>query len=119
MSSTRNKNTPENYCLEQRDNGLANYYTHYANSSYGNAYQNSIPCLGITPSHMPRDTLSYNPVEIESYLKGIGSTNLVNKLEPVNPQLKSVPMLSYFDRIDLIMPEPLVIETTQRPFPLP
>ncbi len=119
MSSTRNKNTPENYCLEQRDYSLADNYNHYINSSYGNAHRNAIPCLGITPSHMPRDTLSYNPVEIESYLKGIGSTNLVNKQAPLNPILKSVPMLSYFDRIPLIMPEPLVIETTQRPFPIP
>lgn len=119
MSSTRNKNTRENYCLEQRDYGLANNYTHFINSSYGSAYSNAIPCLGITPSHMPRDTLSYNPVEIESYLKGIGSTNLVYNVEPVNPKFKSISTVSYFDRIPLIMPEPLVIETNQRPFPTP
>ena len=119
MTSTRNKNTPENYCLEQREYSLADNYTHFINSSYGNAYKNTIPCLGITPSHMPRDTLSHNPIEIESYLKGIGSTNLVKKQTPVTPQLKTVPMLSYFDRLQLIMPEPLVIENNQRPYPIP
>lgn len=119
MTSTRNKNTRENYCLEQRNYNLANKYTHFENSSYGNAYSNAIPCLGITPSHMPRDTLSYNPIEIENYLKGIGSTNLVEKYSPAKPVLKSVPMVSYFDRLPLIMPEPLVIETNQRPFPVP
>lgn len=119
MASTRNKNTPQNYCLEQRDNNLANTYTHYINSSYGNAYSNSIPCLGITPSHMPRDTLSHNPIEIESFLFGIGSTNLVDPKSPVNPQYKSVPMVSYFDRLPLIIPEPLVIQPRQRPYPVP
>jgi len=119
MSSTRNKNTPQNYCLEQRDYNLANTYTHFENSSYGNAYSNAIPCLGITPSHMPRDTLSHNPIEIENFLFGIGSTNLVQKQSSVYPQLKSVPTVSYFDRLALIVPEPLVVETNQRPFPVP
>lgn len=119
MSSTRNKNTRENYCLEQRDYSLASNYTQFENSSYGRAYSNAIPCVGITPSHMPRDTLSYNPIEIENYLKGIGSTNLVYNVEPTNPKLKSISSVSYFDRIPLIMPEPLVIETNQRPFPIP
>lgn len=119
MSSTRNKNTPENYYLEQRDYSLVDNYRHFINSSYGNAYSNAIPCLGIIPSHMPIDTLSYNSIEIESYLKGIGSTNLVKKQAHINPKLKYIPVISYFDRIPLIMPEPLVIETTQRPFPVP
>ena len=119
MTSTRNKNTRENYCLEQRDNHLVNNYTHFINSSYGNAYQSGIPCIGITPSHMPRDTLSYNPVDIENYLFGIGSSNLVQKIEHVTPQLKPISVVSYFDRLPLIMPEPLVIENNQRPFPIP
>jgi len=119
MSSTRNKNTPQNYCLEQRDNSLADIYSHYAHSSYGNAYENAIPCLGITPSHMPRNALSDNPVEIESFLKGIGSTNLVYKVSPVTPQLKTIPMKGYFDRIPLLMPEPMLVEQNNRPFPIP
>jgi hypothetical protein len=119
MTSTRNKNTPQNYCLEQRNNSLANIYTHYTNSSYGNAHTNAFPCLGITPSHMPRNTLSYNPIEIESYLFGISSTNLVHKQSDIVPEFKSVPIVSYFDRLPLIMPEPLVIQSNQRPFPVP
>lgn len=119
MASTRNKNTPQNYCLEQRDNNLANTYTHYIHSSYGQSSNNAIPCLGITPSHMPRDTLSHNPIEIENFLLGIGSTNLVKPMSPVTPEYKSVSTVSYFDRLPLIMPEPLVIQPHQRPFPIP
>ena len=118
MTSKRNKNTSQNYCLEQRDNNLANTYTHFMNSSYGNAYTNALPCVGITPSHMPRNTLYHNPIEIESFLFGIGSTNLVQNSTPITPQLKSVPTVSYFDRLPLIIPEPLIIQSDQRPFPI-
>ena len=68
---------------------------------------------------MPRDTLSNNPVEIESALFGINSTNLVEPQPPVKAQLKSIPVKQFFQRTPLIMPKPLVIEHNQRPFPIP
>ena len=37
MASTRNKNTPGNYCLQQRNYNLSNNYTLYPNSQYGYA----------------------------------------------------------------------------------
>lgn len=118
MVSTRNKNTSNNYCLEQNINTQQLNYIHYKYSQYGQSYQNNIPALGITPSHMPRDTLSYNPVDIETYLFGIGSTDLVNKRETIRPDLRKVETISYFDRIQMIMPEPLIVEKNQRPFPV-
>ena len=119
MASTRNNNTPGNYCLQQRSYTLAEKYDLYKNSQYGSAYSPGIPCVGYTPSHMPRDTLSKNPVEIESALFGINSTNLVTPQKPVQPELKTVPMRQFFERIPLIMPKPLVIENKQRPLPIP
>ena len=119
MASTRNNNTPGNYCIQQRGYSLALKYDLYQNSQYGDAYKPAIPCLGYTPSHMPWNTLSNNPVEIESTLFGINSTNLVTPQPPVKPQLKTVPTKSFFQRIPLIMPKPLVIEARQRPFPVP
>lgn len=119
MSSTRNKNMKSDYCLQQRNNLLVNNYNLYENSQYGSAYKPSIPCLGITPSHMPRNTLSSNPVDIESSLFGINSSNLVQENKPVKPQLKNIPYSNYFERIELIMPKPLVVEKNQRPFPIP
>ena len=65
MASTRNNNTPGNYCLQQRQYSLARDYKSYKNSCTGRAYTTKLPCMGITPSHMPRDTLSSNPIEIE------------------------------------------------------
>ena len=118
MSSTRNRNTRSDYCLEQRQNKLVNNYNLYDHSQYGAAYKPTIPCLGITPSHMSRDTLSKNSVDIESCLFGINSSNLVNENKPVKPQLKYIPYSKYFERIELIMPKDLVVEKNQRPYPI-
>ena len=119
MTSTRNNNTKGNYCLQQKSYKSAENYEFYSNSQYGHAYNPAIPCLGITPSHMPWNTLSHNPVEIESTLFGINSTNLVNPQTPTPPELKNIPEKSFFERIPLIMPLNLVIENRQRPFPIP
>jgi hypothetical protein len=118
MASTRNKNTQENYKLQQRSYNCSYKWIDYQYSTYGQAYKPAIPCLGITPSHMPRDTLSHNPVDIESYLRGTGSTNLVNPQTPVNPEFKTVDTVSFFERIPLFVPQPLVILNNQRPFPV-
>lgn len=119
MASTRNNNTSGNYCLQQRDYNLARNWINYNHSSYGKPYTVGMPSIGYTPSHMSRDTLSYNAVDIESSLYGINSTNLVNPQQPVNPQLKKVPTICYFEKIPLIMPEPLVMNNKQRPFVVP
>lgn len=118
MTSTNNKNTPGNYNLQQRSFDLARIYNKFENSQYGKAYHETMPSVGIIPSHMPRDTLSYNPIEIESALFGINSTNLVSPRAPLQPKLKNVEVIDYFDRLPIIMPNPLVIENKQRPFPI-
>lgn len=119
MASTRNKNTPGNYCYQQRD--ITNIYNNimYANAPNAPAYTNAQPVLGIIPSFMGRDGLSKNSVDIESALKGINSTNLVEPQKPVVPELITLPPVSYFDRSPLIMPTPLVVVKNQRPFPIP
>jgi len=119
MASTSNKNTNSDYCLQQRSNIMTSKYTKYENSQYGRAYKPALPCVGITPSHMPRNTLSSNPIAIESALFGINSTNLVNPQSPIKPELTELPSVPFFNRIPLITPEPLKIDPNQRPFPIP
>jgi len=118
MASTRNKNTKSDYCLQQQSYSLARNYNDYINSQYGKAYDNAMPCIGYTPSHMPRDTLSNNPIEIETMLFGINSTNLVEKKTPIQPDLKQIKGISFFDRTKLLMPHDLEIHNNQRPFPI-
>lgn len=119
MASTRNKNMPSDYCLQQRNYSLANDYKLYQYSQSGKAYDTAIPCVGYTPSYMPRDAFSYNPVDIESNLFGINATNLVYHQPPLVPDLKSLDFKSFFDRKSVIMPNPLVAEHNNRPFPIP
>lgn len=118
MASTRNINTNGDYYLKQRSFADSRQYNSYVNSQWGSAVETAIPCLGITPSHMPWNTLSSNPVEIESALFGINSTNLVDNQQPVHPQLKNVPMVAFFDINSVIMPEKFVVQKDQRPFPI-
>ena len=119
MASTRNINTPSDYCLQQRSYADSLKHNTYEYSYAGRAYDPAIPCVGITPSHMSRDTLSNNAIEIESALWGINSVNLVSPQAPVTPELKHVKEISFFTRTPLIMPEEFKIMKDQRPFPIP
>jgi len=119
MASTRNNNTPGNYCLQQRSYKQSRSHVEYVNGPSGVAYKNALPCLGFNPSHMPASAFSCNPVEIESSLFGINSTNLVDPQPDVVPQLKHVNEQAYFKTSPLIMPKDLVVLKNQRPFPVP
>ena len=119
MAATRNKNTCSNYCLEQRITTQSLKYLEYRNGAAGAAYTPALPCMGVIPGQMPRELFSRNSVDIESALFGINSTNLVETQKPVVPELKTLPEISFFGRMQLIMPNPLVVEKSQRPFPVP
>lgn len=84
MASTRNINTRGNYNLEQEHFNLSRENVLYAHNPQGRAYINSMPSIGYMPNRMPRDTLSNNPIEIESTLFGINSTNLVKPQNQLN-----------------------------------
>ena len=119
MTSTRNKNTKEDYSLEQKSYSLVRDYNHYQHSCFGAPYKSAIPEVGYTPSRMSCDEWSSNAIDIESELRGIGTTNLVNKYEKVVPEYKKVEFKPFFRHVPLIMPKPLVIENGQRPYPIP
>ena len=115
MASTRNINTPGDYCLQQRSYKTSERHMTY--SGFGNNDAVAIPCYGITPSHMPSKAFSNNPTDIESSLFGIGSVNLVSPQPKVNPELKDLKSVAFFDTPEVIMPQPLVMNK-QRPFPI-
>ena len=119
MASTRNKNTPGNYCLEQKQYYNLEQYTLYPNSQYGAAYQTNLPGNGLNPGQIPGNQLSYNTSDIESFLFGINSTNLVNPAPVFTPELKNIKPINIYKNETIYIPEPLVIEKNQRPFPIP
>jgi len=116
MSSTSNKNTSGNYALEQRMNQKIDNYRTYVHSAAGEAYTNNLPGNGLLPASNARSHLCGNYCDVESQLRGIGSTNLVTPQTPVTPQFKSIPSLSVMDKLPVLIPEPLVVEKNQRPY---
>lgn len=119
MASTRNLNTIGNYNLEQRQYRDMETYTLYPNSQYGAAYSTMLPGNGVNPGQVPWNKLSNNAVQIESFLFGINSTNLVKPQAPLVPELKKLETANFFERTPVFIPEPLVVEKSQRPFPVP
>jgi hypothetical protein len=117
MASTRNKNTSSDYALEQKVNVDARDNNLYLHSSAGRPITECIPSIGYTPSHMSRDALANNPIDIESSLYGIGSSNLVTPCEAVNPSIRNLDFKDFFNRPNAtIMPLPMVYNNNQRPY---
>ena len=119
MASTRNKNTPGNYCLEQREYQESGNYTLYANSQYGAAYNTRLPGNGLNPAQIPWNKMSYNAPDIESFLRGINATNLVKPMPCFVPELMNLGSVDIYEKMPILLPEPLVVEKNQRPFPVP
>ncbi len=119
MASTRNKNTPGNYCLDQRQNVGIETWQLYVNGANGTAYDTRLPGNGLNPGQMNYNSLSHNPADIESFLFGINSTNLVNPSGPLRPELKNLQTVNIFKTAPVIMPIPQAIPKDQRPFPIP
>jgi hypothetical protein len=118
MASTRNTNTPGNYALEQKQYEHSENYTLYPNSQYGAAYNTNFVGNGLLPGQIPANKLSYNAADTESFLFGINSTNLVNPAPTFTPELKNICSANIFKRDPTYIPEPLVIQKNQRPFPV-
>ena len=117
MASTRSKNTPDDYCLQQKSYRNARQYN--ASIQYGEAAESALPCFGVNMGHMPWNVLAQNPVDIESNLFGINSTNLVNPAAPTIAEVNKLPNVAFFERKPVYLPKPLVVQNDQRPFPIP
>jgi hypothetical protein len=87
----------------------------YEHQPNGKAITNNFAGDGLLVGKMGPSTLSYNYVDIDSFLKGVGSTNLVSPLPEVKSAIKELESLSIIDRIPLVMPAPMRIAKYQRP----
>ena len=119
MASTRNKNFPGNYCLEQRKNKDSEIYSLYEHASGGCAFDTKLPGNGLNPGQIPGNQLSSNSVQIESFLFGINSTNLVQPApKKIQLQSKRLQTANCFETSSILLPDPLAISPFQRPFPI-
>jgi len=118
MASTRNKNTPENYALEQANQAEARHYETYVGFNYHD--QTCYPGQGLLPCKYPLQLFRDN-CDVESELLGIGATNLVQPKEPKytgisgTPPVRGMPIASIVPLPSTpIMPAPLSISTQER-----
>ena len=115
MSSTRNKNTPGNYALEKQSIQKQFIENMYVHQSQGQAKQTNLPGNGLLSGRYAGRDLAKNDCDIESFLFGIGSSNLENPLPIVTPQLNTLHSLNVIEKIPMQMPSGLQIERNQRP----
>ena len=115
MASTRTHNTPGNYCLQQREYQEARQYTIYKYSAYGEAVDTKLPGNGLNPAQIPWNKLSKNSADIESFLFGINSTNLVKPQGPLTPELTCLQSANIYESAPVYLPEPFIPLNNQRP----
>lgn len=113
MASTRNKNMIGDYRMEQQMNITTTNYSTY--TDYGAPKHTYFSGDGLLPGKVAAENLSRNACDIESYLRGIGSTNLVTPQPDVIADVYKLKSLAMIDRLPLLVPEPLTITKNQRP----
>ena len=112
MASTRTKNTPGNYNLEQKAH--MDRHSFIMDITKRTPDQKTLPGNGLLQGKVASRDLAINYTDIESTLFGIGSTNLVQPLPHVTPEINSYPSLNIIDKIPMIIPSPVYVNTKQR-----
>ena len=119
MASTRARNLPRDYRLQQQSYENASQHIEYKHGPTGTPVQPAFPVLGSIPSRFNWNDLAFNPVEIENVLWGINANNLVKPRKPVTPQLKQLKYAKFFERAPVVLPVPFYPLINQRPFVVP
>jgi hypothetical protein len=113
MSSTRLKNEAQYYKCEQKQMDAYRSYRTY--EGRGTPANIGFPQEGINMGPMPNLVLSKNAVDIDSYLKGINTNNLVNPQAAPVPQINQMNQIDFYAKCNkVILPKPLTIEDGQR-----
>jgi len=116
MASTRNKNTRDDYALEQWSYRQGLQYPTYIHSSYGRPVESMYAGNGLVGGKIMASELCANHNDVESFLFGIDSTNLVNPRAAAVPETKTLSTLYVADRLPMLMPKPLTVEKNQREY---
>lgn len=117
MASTSLKNSPAQYCNDQkREHHQLNYLVYKGKKIPDKTF---LPDFGINAGNMAgaytHGILSQNTPDLESFLFGIGTTNLVKKYKAPPMNIRTMDTLKFFEKTKAEMPVPLVIENRQRP----
>lgn len=112
---SRNNNTFINYKMEQKRNKEIYANRFFENSPNGPAHTTHLQGngLGIATLH-PKD-LSENYIDVDSYLKGIGSCNFEQPVT-LDYKLKQNTFLHMYQREPILLPQTFHPYQGQRPF---
>ena len=117
MASTRHKNLAGSYAQEKRELALSVDYK--TNKNKFNSNKPMLPDFGIVGNNMGAgmfsNLMSNNGCDIESKLRGLGSSDLENTHRKITPSLNKMNHLAFFERPVFCAPNPLVVEQNQRP----
>lgn len=114
MACTRDKNSKENYKMEQISLEKVRENLTFYNAANGHAYKPAFPNF-YNVGHVPPDVFSCNSIDIESSLFGINSCNLENPRENTVAKLKQLPEISFFDKTPIVKSKSIYNDNTQRP----
>ena len=111
------KNSPGQYCLEQKAFKDQVQYREYTYSQV--PVSSKLPGLGINVGNMRggyyNNILSNNASNIESHLYGIKQIDLTKPKTQFVAELNKLPEQKWFKTPRVFVPEPLVVEKNQRP----
>ena len=117
MASTHLKNLPAQYCKDQSREQLSREYLVYKGKKIPK--KSRLPGFGINAGNMAgaytHNILSQNTADLESFLFGIGASNLVKPYQNPPMNINTLETFTLFNKTDAQMPVPLVIDNRQRP----
>jgi hypothetical protein len=119
MASTRTRNTIGDYNLQQSINTHIQTYALYKNGSSGAPHIENMPGDGLGNVGIRGYRQADNQVDIESFLRGTGTADLVNgKYWVITPELRTVPTLNVFNKDRVIAPSIHLPPAFDRPWPI-
>jgi hypothetical protein len=113
MASTRNKNTRNDYAIELNKSIHTQEYLLAGDYAQSNA--TACPGNGLGGAHIPRAQMSSNPIDIETFLFGIGSSDLTKDVPVFDANLKCLPTYDIFTKEPTVVPHKFINNVTQRP----
>tara|TARA_Y100000389_G_C17364266_1_gene465391 strand:- start:544 stop:912 length:369 start_codon:yes stop_codon:yes gene_type:complete len=117
MADTSLKNSKCMY--KQQQKSINKQFSHNSWKYKCISENTAFPCAGINMPMMTNgynnNILTNNAPDIESLLFGIGSSNLVKPKDKVTPQYNCIDNIKFFNTMETIIPEPMIIERSQRP----
>ena len=111
------KNSPGMYALEQKDNKNQQGYLMniLPQIPYTNRYAGFGTNVGAMKSGYYHNILSNNTANIESNLFNIREFDLTTTKTDFKPSLNTLKEQTFFNKNNVFVPEPLVVQKNQRP----